>query len=604
MLGLFGPKKPGATALKSVEDETPSAYSGSGFDPTGLERAAKAAKEIDSSPHAKLAFEVIQQQEAIKQLEHATRQAAYEMQARQYEASRVQEQGEEARKTLEAQTEHAKRQAQYADELERQRYAAQMQAEREVREAALRREEESARRREELRRKTAEYEAKLREKTELARAKAEAEAKAQADRANHDLSLERMRVEMKERRETLLASLDAGLKTVGDGARAFLADPKQMTSAVGLASALAFGIYGARAVTSIAAKYVEARLGKPNLVRETSRATPLAALTKPGTFIRQLTGGNTQRGVEAAEKAMDGVVLAPDLEDRLRSVATATANTKANNAPFRHLLLYGPPGTGKTLFAKKLAKASGLDYAIVTGGDVAPLGRDASAEIHKLFDWAKASNRGLLLFIDEADAFLRHRASKAMSEDLRNAFNAFLYRTGDATKDFMLVCATNQPSDFDVAVTDRVDEVVEFTLPDATQRERLLRLYLDLYLGGPSPSETFTQQQEGSKKPSEVVTGTTKILIDGITDQHLKAAVEATEGFSGREISKLVIAWQAAAYGTKGAVFAPATFSQVLDHHVSQRHLKAHWAHDHQALLQDDHQQKEITFQDRLTILP
>jgi len=29
-----------------------------GFDPSGLERAAKAAKDIDSSPNAKLAFEL------------------------------------------------------------------------------------------------------------------------------------------------------------------------------------------------------------------------------------------------------------------------------------------------------------------------------------------------------------------------------------------------------------------------------------------------------------------------------------------------------------------------------------------------------------------
>lgn len=45
--------------------------------------------------------------------------------------------------------------------------------------------------------------------------------------------------------------------------------------------------------------------------------------------------------------------------------------------------MYGPPGTGKTLFAKKLAKHSGLDYAIMTGGDVAPMGRDGVTAIHK-----------------------------------------------------------------------------------------------------------------------------------------------------------------------------------------------------------------------------
>ena len=57
-----------------------------------------------------------------------------------------------------------------------------------------------------------------------------------------------------------------------------------------------------------------------------------------------------------------------------------------------------------------LAKHSGLEYAILTGGDIAPLGRDGVTEVHKLFEWARTSRRGLLLFIDEADAFLRQRS--------------------------------------------------------------------------------------------------------------------------------------------------------------------------------------------------
>ena len=32
-----------------------------------------------------------------------------------------------------------------------------------------------------------------------------------------------------------------------------------------------------------------------------------------------------------------------------------------------------------------------------------------------------------------------------MSEDLRNALNAFLYRTGSASDKFMVVYASNQP---------------------------------------------------------------------------------------------------------------------------------------------------------------
>jgi len=52
-----------------------------------------------------------------------------------------------------------------------------------------------------------------------------------------------------------------------------------------------------------------------------------------------------------------------------------------------------------------------MDFAIMTGGDVAPMGREGVSAIHKLFDWSSTSRRGLLLFVDEADAFLRKRAN-------------------------------------------------------------------------------------------------------------------------------------------------------------------------------------------------
>lgn len=66
--------------------------------------------------------------------------------------------------------------------------------------------------------------------------------------------------------------------------------------------------------------------------------------------------------------------------------------------------------------AKRLAKTSGLDYAIMSGGDVAPLGGQAVTQLHDMFDWAERSRRGLLLFIDEADAFLSQRGQQQMSE--------------------------------------------------------------------------------------------------------------------------------------------------------------------------------------------
>jgi len=97
-----------------------------------------------------------------------------------------------------------------------------------------------------------------------------------------------------------------------------------------------------------------------------------------------------------------------------------------------------------------------MDYAIMSGGDVGPLGEDAVNQLHGLFKWAATSKKGLLVlfifkynnsdnyydllqvFIDEADAFLSSRgtmgdiAGNGVNEDphSRHALNALLYQTG------------------------------------------------------------------------------------------------------------------------------------------------------------------------------
>lgn len=44
---------------------------------------------------------------------------------------------------------------------------------------------------------------------------------------------------------------------------------------------LAAGVYSARNATGVAGRYIEARLGKPSLVRETSRITVAEAIKHP-----------------------------------------------------------------------------------------------------------------------------------------------------------------------------------------------------------------------------------------------------------------------------------------------------------------------------------
>ena len=47
---------------------------------------------------------------------------------------------------------------------------------------------------------------------------------------------------------------------------------------------------------------------------------------------------------------------------------------------------------------------------------------------------------------------------------------------------FMLVLASNQPDQFDWAINNRIDEMVEFELPTHSERERLVRRYFEEYI--------------------------------------------------------------------------------------------------------------------------
>ena len=155
-------------------------------------------------------------------------------------------------------------------------------------------------------------------------------------------------------------------------------------------------------------------------MRDTSRQSailhPVARLqrlfAKADRLIGEMLPSQLQAYFVAAASVLDGIILEPALQKRLQGITVATSRARQYGTNFRNFMLYGPPGTGKTMFAKKLAaqvrlkknsfailiqltaSQSGLDYAILAGGDVGPLGRDAVAEIHRVFDWAKTSRRG------------------------------------------------------------------------------------------------------------------------------------------------------------------------------------------------------------------
>ncbi|KAG0472843.1 hypothetical protein HPP92_014285 [Vanilla planifolia] len=541
-----------------------------GFDPEALERGAKALREINNSSQAKKVFELMKKQEETRQVELAAEKAKFQALQAQHETDRQRVIYDEQKKLVQQQAQTKAQMARYEDELARKRMQAEHESQRARNQELVKMQEESSIRQEQIRRATEEQiqahkrqtereKAEIERETIRVKAIAEAEGRAHeaklAEEVNRRMLIEKANAE----REKWVTAINTTFEHIGGGLRAILTDQNKLVVAVGGVTALAAGIYTTREGARVVWGYVDRILGQPSLIRESSRgkypwsgffSRAMSSLWSKGN--KTTTNGN----------GLGDVVLHHSLQKRVEQLAKATANTKAHQAPFRNMLFYGPPGTGKTMAARELARKSGLDYALMTGGDVAPLGSQAVTKIHQLFDWAKKSNKGLLLFIDEADAFLCERNKTYMSEAQRSALNALLFRTGDQSKDIVLALATNRPGDLDSAVADRIDEVLEFPLPGDEERFKLLKLYLNKYI-----------EKAGEKKPgllSLFKPRPRKIEIKGITDDVLREAAAKTEDFSGREIAKLMASVQAAVYGSKDCELNANLFREVVDYKVAE----------------------------------
>lgn len=522
----------------SKADEKKSADNITGkFDPSALERGAKALKELDSSPNAGKAFELTKLAEITKQKEMQAEVEQQQTLRAQAQLQRNALDAEEKRKTISHQNEQERRTAEYKARLDSELYQSKLEDQQKQIDQQLQMQHDQFMRQEEMRKKnnleleeekrrTMGEAARLDRETAMARAKAESQGRIEQERENVEVRLREMRARMAEERKTRMESIQAVFSGLGQGAKTLLEDRSKVTTLVGGLTLLALGVYGARSATRVAGNLVERRLMRPPLVRETSRfhwsRDGLAKIQWPWAKSKE-------------RNLLEKIVLEAELTERLQWMTNSLVNAKRNGTPFRHLLLYGPPGTGKTLFARTLARQSGLDYAIMSGGDVGPLGKDAVNELNKLFLWANSSRKGLVLFIDEADAFLRTgRGSEhgAMSEEARNVLSAFLHHTGTESDKFVVVLATNIREILDRAVLDRIDESFEFPLPSLEERRRMLQMFMDEHIHRPT-------------KRGKV------IEVDPSLDAtFLESVAMRTDGFSGRQLAKLVLAYQAAVFGS------------------------------------------------------
>uniref|UniRef100_A0A5K3FXT0 DUF3523 domain-containing protein n=1 Tax=Mesocestoides corti TaxID=53468 RepID=A0A5K3FXT0_MESCO len=286
--GSEGPNPPPPPPDKKNPKQLEEALSAFSFDSAALERAAKAARELEASKNAKEAFELSRMQERTKQLEYQAKLKEYEASIEQLKIRQIQVQQEERRKTLEEEARIQKHRVDYQDMLARKRQEDQMAQQARMHEETLRKQEESVQKQEAMRRQTIEYEAQLRHQNELKQIEARLRGEAQVERENREIRLERSRVEAREHRETILQSIQTVGSVMGAGLDAFLKDRNKVITSVGAVTILAGGVYGAKFGIGTVARLIETRIGKPSLVRETSRFNTVDLIRNPWQALKRM----------------------------------------------------------------------------------------------------------------------------------------------------------------------------------------------------------------------------------------------------------------------------------------------------------------------------
>ncbi|CAL9076075.1 unnamed protein product [Musa textilis] len=182
--------------------------------------------------------------------------------------------------------------------------------------------------------------------------------------------------------------------------------------------------------------------------------------------------------------------------------------------PCKGILLFGPPGTGKTMLAKAVATEAGANFINISMSSISSKWFGEGEKYVKAVFSLASKIAPTVVFVDEVDSMLRKRENSGEHEGMRKMKNEFMVNwDGLRTKDkerVLVLGATNRPFDLDEAVIRRFPRRLLVNLPDASNREKILRVIL-------------------AKE-------------DLAPDVDLKVLASMTDGYSGSDLKNLCVA--------------------------------------------------------------
>lgn len=184
----------------------------------------------------------------------------------------------------------------------------------------------------------------------------------------------------------------------------------------------------------------------------------------------------------------DDLVVSDFIGKELRALETRcrereTLCTQAGRAFTNNLnrgvraMFSGPSGTGKTLAARVLAAALQMDlYRVDLAAVVNKYIGETERNLNEVF--SRAEELDVILLLDEGDSLMTQRTDVQNANDrYANLETNYLLQRLESYEGIVIV-TTNAGKRIDNAFLRRLDVVIDFALPDATERRRLWNNHL------------------------------------------------------------------------------------------------------------------------------
>jgi SpoVK/Ycf46/Vps4 family AAA+-type ATPase len=225
----------------------------------------------------------------------------------------------------------------------------------------------------------------------------------------------------------------------------------------------------------------EAKLGHGQLAEELrdlidhAKNFPAIPISRPRGELANLLS------VSYPKSRMGDVVLSEELNRQIEKVIREQRHSSEILAhglqPRRKLLLVGPPGTGKTMTASALAGELGIPlFQVRLDALITKFMGETAAKLRQIFE-ATGQTRGVYFF-DEFDAIGSQRGLANDVGEVRRILNSFLQMIEHDASHSLIVAATNHPDILDAALFRRFDDILYYSLPDASQIASLLKARL------------------------------------------------------------------------------------------------------------------------------